>query len=53
MLSTAATAVASIGPAAHEAIPALKECLGLDAKDEELVRLLKEEAARALTVING
>ena len=48
----AASALASIGPAAHEAIPALRACLDLDGSDE-LVRLLQLSAAEAIWRISG
>lgn len=45
----AATALGAIGD--PEAIPALRECLGMEANGDELIELLKEEAALALKKI--
>ena len=40
-------ALGSIGPAAHEAIPALHQCLDLDTGDE-LICLVRLSAAEAI-----
>jgi hypothetical protein len=47
----AATALGAIGD--QKAIPALTECLDLDADGDELLELVKEEAAVALRKISG
>ena len=49
----AASALAAIGPAASEAIPALKKCHKLNADGDELVEMLHEEAAAALSQISN
>ena len=49
----AASALASIGPAAHEAVPALRACLELDGSSDELTRLLQLSAAEAIWRISG
>jgi hypothetical protein len=44
------SALGAIGPAAHEVIPALQQCLGLDTGDE-LLTLIKLSAAEAIRKI--
>lgn len=49
----AAAALAAMGPAAQEAIPALRACLDLDGSGDESIRLLRLSSAEAIWRISG
>ena len=53
MPGTAAAALGAIGPAAHEAIPALQQCLDLDGSEDGLFRQVQLSAAEAIWQISG
>ena len=50
---TAAAALGAIGPAAHEAIPALQQCLDLDGSEDGLLREVQLSAAEAIWQVSG
>jgi HEAT repeat protein len=45
--------LAAIGPAAHDALSALQQCLALDGTEDELIRLVRLSAAEAIWRISG
>ena len=49
----AAAALGAIGPAAHEAIPALEQCLDLDGSEDGLFREVQLSAAEAIWQVSG